>query len=317
MRASRLLSLLMLLQTNGRMTAQELAEQLEVSPRTIYRDMDALSAAGVPVYAERGPHGGCDLLDHYRTTLTGLTAAEVEALFMMAIPSVWDDLGLKQTAEAARLKLTASLPAPFQEEAQRVQQLLYLDAAGWFQPPEPTPYLELVQQAVWEQRRLRITYRLASGEWVKRLISPYGLVGKGGIWYAVAKSGPHLWSCRISRIQEAELTDTHFERPADFDLGAHWRKQVNQFEEQQKQYTVSLRVQPQGWPDVVQLFGEGVYHLSVNGSKHDIIQLHFPNAESACLHLLGLSTAIEIVEPYQLRERLCEIAQRVITHYST
>lgn len=317
MRASRLLSLLMLLQTNGRMTAQELANQLEVSPRTIYRDIDALSAAGVPVYAERGPHGGCDLLDHYRTTLTGLTAAEVEALFMMAIPSVWDDLGLKQTAEAARLKLTASLPTPFQQEAQRVQQRLYLDAAAWFQPPEPTPFLEVVQQAVWTQHRLRITYRLASGEWVKRLISPYGLVGKGGIWYTVAKSGHHLWSCRISRIQEAELTDNHFERPADFDLGAYWREQVYQFEKKKKQYTVSLRVQPQGWQYVVQLFGEGVYYLSVEGAKHDIIKLHFPSAEAACLHLLGLPVSVEVVEPHQLRQRLCEMAQQVITHYST
>lgn len=316
MRASRLLSLLMLLQTNGRMTAQALAEHLEVSPRTIYRDLDALSAAGVPVYAERGPHGGCDLLEHYRTTLTGLTSDEVQALFMMAIPTVWDDLGLKQTAAAARLKLTAALPTPFQQEAQRVQQLLYLDAAGWFQPPEPTPYLEVVQRAVWEQRRLRITYRLASGAWVERLIAPYGLVGKGGIWYTIAQSGHHLWSCRISRIQEAQVTDSYFERPPNFDLGVHWREQVSRFEQEQNQYAVTLRVKPNGWSALVQVFGEGIYHLPTNGDKYDIIRLYFSSVDMACLRLLGISTSIEVIEPQELRRKLCETAQLVFTHYA-
>ena len=181
MRASRLISLLLLLQTNGRMTAQELADELEVSPRTIYRDLDALSAAGVPVYAERGPHGGCALLEDYRTSLTGLTAAEVRSLFMMTVPGLLADLGIQQTAETAQRKLTASLPAPFQQDAQRIQHMVHLEAAGWFQPPEPTPYLEIIQQALWNQYKLRIVYRLASGDWVTRLIAPYGLVGKAGM----------------------------------------------------------------------------------------------------------------------------------------
>ncbi|HEX6386024.1 MAG TPA: YafY family protein, partial [Anaerolineae bacterium] len=223
MRADRLISILMLLQANGRMTAQELADRLEVSTRTIYRDLDALSTSGVPVYAERGPSGGCALLDSYRTNLTGLTDKEVEALFMFTVPGLLADLGADKASEAAMWKLTASLPAPFRQDAQRVQERLHLDPAGWFQAEEPVPYLSAVQEALWQEHRLRMVYRRGDGHWVKRLVEPYGLVAKTSVWYMVAASYGQPQVYRVSRIQEAELTDSRFERPQDFDLDAYWQ----------------------------------------------------------------------------------------------
>src|SRR5690606_3266212 len=169
MRADRLISLLMLLQTRGQMTANELAERLEVSTRTIYRDLDALSTAGGPGYAERGPQGGCRLLESYRTNLTGMKEKEVRALFMLTVPGLLADLGVDQDVEAALLKLTAAIPAPFQRDAERVRQRIHLDPAGWFQMAEPLPYLSLLQQAVWEDRRVRVDYRRADGGRVQRV----------------------------------------------------------------------------------------------------------------------------------------------------
>ena len=166
MRADRLISLLMLLQTNGRMTAEDLSERLEVSTRTIYRDLDALSASGVPVYAERGPQGGCMLMESYRTNLTGLNENEVRALFMFTVPGLLAELGAEKDSEQAMLKLTASLPAPFQKDAKMVQERLLLDPAGWFQGEEPVPYLSLLQEAVWNNQRVRVDYRRGDGQWV-------------------------------------------------------------------------------------------------------------------------------------------------------
>jgi len=172
MRADRLLSMLMLLQTRGRMTAEELAGELEVSSRTVYRDLDALTIAGVPVYADRGPSGGISLWDDYRTNLTGLTRDEVRALFMLTVPGLFADLQADQPQRAATLKLMASLPAPFKQDAELARQRIHLDPAAWFHPAEPTPYLLLLQDAIWQNRRVRMTsascFRISSS--IKRAI---------------------------------------------------------------------------------------------------------------------------------------------------
>jgi predicted DNA-binding transcriptional regulator YafY len=184
MRADRLLSMLMLLQTHGQMTAEDLAGRLEVSPRTIYRDLEALSGAGVPVYSERGAHGGIALLENYRTNLTGLNRDEVRALFMFTVPGLLADLPAGKSQESARLKLAAALPAPFQKDVSWVRQRIHLDPGGWFHPAEATPFLAVAQEAVWHNRRLKNSYRRSDGIWVKRLLEPYGLVAKAGcgIW---------------------------------------------------------------------------------------------------------------------------------------
>ncbi|MFE9340201.1 helix-turn-helix transcriptional regulator [Streptomyces sp. NPDC007063] len=185
MRADRLLSLLLLLQNRGRMTAPELAAELDVSVRTVYRDIEALSGAGVPVHADRGPAGGFRLMAGYRTRLTGLTGSEAGSLFLSGLPGPVRELGLGAVLATAQLKVRAALPAPLAEHSRLVQDRFHLDAPAWFRDPDPVPLLPTVARAVWEQRVLRVRYRRWRGE-ARRALRPLGIVLKGGIWYAVA-----------------------------------------------------------------------------------------------------------------------------------
>ena len=309
MRADRLLTLLMLLQTQGKMTAAELADRLEVSTRTVYRDMDALSAAGIPVYAERGPGGGCVLMDSYRTTLTGLKEEEVKALFAMTVSGLLADLGVAQASRQARLKVLASLPPHLQEDAISIQARLHLDPAGWFHPAEPVPYLPLVQEAVWQARRLRMAYRMSDGAWIRLLLEPYGLVAKAGVWYMVACSGGAMRVYRVSRIQEAALAEGAFARQVDFNLAAFWQAWRTRFEERLTGYEVSVWVRSGAAPQLVQAFGEGMVALLANaelpaGGGEAVISLTFASAEEACRELMGLGTAVEVLSPAALRMQM-------------
>lgn len=320
MRADRLLSLLLLLQTRGQMTAQELANALEVSPRTIYRDLDALSIAGVPVYAERGPQGGCRLLESYRTNLTGLKEDEVRALFMLTVPGLLADLGLAREAEAALLKLTAALPTPFQQDAALVRQRLLLDPAGWFQPEEAVPYLPLLQEAIWQTQRVVMLYRRGDGSYVKRVLDPYGLVAKASIWYVVARSFHWVQVFRVSRIAEASLLASRFTRPEDFDLAGYWRDWCQRFERGQARYDVTLRVAPAGVPALVQTFGEGVHALLATAGQDDEpgrvrLTLAFESADAACRQLVGIGPHIEVLAPAGLRQQMADMALAVLAQY--
>jgi len=313
--------MLMLLQTRGRMTADDLAEELEVSPRTIYRDLDALSLAGVPVYADRGPSGGISLLDDYRTNLTGLTRNEVRSLFMFTVPGLFADLHVDKTQEAATLKLLASLPSPFRQDAELARQRIHLDPAAWFQPPEATPHLATLQDAVWQNKRLRLVYRRADGNWVKRLADPYGLVAKTSVWYLVAGVMRGVFAYRVSRIQEAELTESTFERPTDFDLPAFWSNWCARFEASHDQYEVTLRLSPPGIPLLIQMFGEGIHTLVEQSGGIDdqgccTLTLTFESADEACRKLLGLGTAIQIVTPPELRNQMCDTARQLVAFYT-
>ncbi|MCB8946659.1 MAG: YafY family transcriptional regulator [Ardenticatenaceae bacterium] len=322
MRADRLISILMLLQTNGRMTADDLAERLEVSPRTIYRDLDALSGAGVPVYAERGPNGGCMLMESYRTNLTGLNEKEVQALFMFTVPGLLADLGADKASEAAMLKLMASLPAPFQQDAAFVQKRLHLDPGAWFQSEEEVPYLSLVQTAVWQNQRLRLNYRRGDGQWVKRLIDPYGLVAKASVWYVVGGiRGEKIQVYRVSRIMDAELTGSNFERPADFDLAAYWQSWRDQFEARQNRLTVQLRVPPSSGPLLALVFGEGIVAALLTAPSAEdtagnvLLSVTFDSLETAGRQLLGLGTAVDVISPPELRQHLFDRAQQAVQQY--
>src|SRR5881409_1647000 len=187
MRASRLVSLLLLLQARGGMTASDLAHELEVSVRTIHRDVEALGAAGVPIYAERGPAGGIRLVDGYRTRLTGMTSEEAQALFLSGLPGPAAELGLGTVVSAAQLKVLAALPPELRARASRVTQRFHLDAPGWFRSAEAVSHLEQLAEAVWDGRRIEIRYRRADRV-QNRVVEPLGLVLKGGIWYLVARS---------------------------------------------------------------------------------------------------------------------------------
>jgi predicted DNA-binding transcriptional regulator YafY len=247
MRASRLLSVLLTLQTRERVTAQELADELEVSVRTVYRDIESLSAAGVPVYAERGPAGGYRLLEGFRTRVNGLTGDEAESLFLAALPGQAAELGLGAVVASARLKVLAGLPPQLRERAGVVRQRFHLDAPGWYRDGDQAPFLAAVAGAVWNDRRIRMRYRRWSGE-VERELDPYGLVLKGGAWYLVARTThptdhPHR-TYRITRILDLHVLDASFPRDPGFDLGSYWKTWTEQFEERQFPVRALVRISP-------------------------------------------------------------------------
>jgi predicted DNA-binding transcriptional regulator YafY len=245
MRASRLLSILILLQMRGRLSAEALAAEFEVSVRTIYRDVDQLSAAGVPIYAERGRSGGFALLDGYRTRLTGFTPAEADALLLAGVGGAAADLGIGADAAAAQLKLLASLPPDSGASAQRVAQRFHLDPLNWYSRAEAIDILPALASAVWSDTRVRLRYE-SWKDVVTRDVDPLGLVLKGGIWYLVAavKGKPRTY--RVSNIQEFEVLKARVKRPARFDLGRYWREWARDFEARLLEERAVVKLSPAG-----------------------------------------------------------------------
>jgi predicted DNA-binding transcriptional regulator YafY len=243
MRASRLLSILLLLQTRGRMSAQALADEFEVSVRTIYRDLDDLSAAGVPVYAERGRSGGFQLLDGYRTRLTGMTQQEVEALMLSGLPGPAAELGLGQAMAAAQLKLVAALPNERREEAGRIAARFHLDPMGWYQHAERADLVPILADAVWNERRIRVRYE-SWKDTVDRELEPLGLAMKGGVWYLVARAGGKARTYRVSNIHKLDVTTERFTRPPRFDLASCWSEWAKDFEARLYRDTAVVRLSP-------------------------------------------------------------------------
>lgn len=320
MRASRLVQLLLLLQSRGRMTAAALSTELEVSERTIHRDVDALSAAGVPIYAERGPHGGIQLVDGYRTRLTGLTGDEAEALFLSGIPGPAAELGLGTVVAAARLKVLAALPAEMRTRASRLVERFHLDATGWFQAGDSVPHLASMAEAVWESRRMRISYRRGEDS-VERVLDPLGIVLKGGIWYVVAVTDGDIRTYRARRILAAEPTGETFTRPAGFELARHWSESIAAYEREAPRIAVTLRVDPRALGLLADQIGEralrraerldvadaeGWYRLRVSADWPDEI----PGK------LLAVGDGIEILDPPEVRERALALARSAIERHA-
>ena len=249
MLASRLLSILMLLQARGSMSARALAAEFEVSPRTIHRDIDQLSAAGVPVYAERGRGGGFRLLDGYRTNLTGFTQSEAEALFLAGLPGPAAQLGLADVLNAARLKLLAALPSRVQPEAERIASRLHLDATAWFRDADLSPSLPVVARAVWSGHYLKLNYKNGSALYPRKL-GPLGLVLKGGVWYLVAQSGNMVRTYRVASMLDAAITDESFTRPKKFDLAAYWERSARDYEAATYRGEVKVRLSPKGFAGI-------------------------------------------------------------------
>ncbi|KAF0845147.1 helix-turn-helix transcriptional regulator [Nocardia caishijiensis] len=241
MRASRLVQLLLLLQATGGTTAGQLARELEVSVRTVYRDVEALSAAGVPVYSEPGRGGGVRLVDGYRTRLTGLTSEEADAVLLAGLPGAAADLGLGTVLAAAQLKMLAALPPELRGRATRIAERVHIDMPGWFHRPDDTPALAAIADAVWHERRLAINYR-RGGDTVVRVVDPLGLVMKAGTWYLVAQVGFDLRTYRASRITTPEPTGEQFTRPTDFDLAAHWNAAADEFGQAMLKVSAQCRI---------------------------------------------------------------------------
>lgn len=321
MRADRLLSMLMILQARGRVTAEVLADELEVSVRTIYRDLDALSAAGMPVYAERGPGGGCALLDSYRTTLIGLTDAEVQALFVMSLPAALVQLGLGPEIKAAMLKLSAALPAGRRQDEAWVRQRIHLDWSGDARGHEPVPHLPLLKQAVWEDRRVRLVHRLSSGPGMvslERLVDPLGLVTLAGDWHLVCRAGGRLRVYRVAGLLETTMTGEVFERPAGFDLAAFWAEWRAERRGSHGRYAATVRVLPHAVPWLPLMFGAAVQdqlETAAGDGGSIVLTLSYDGLESARGHLLGLGAAVEVLEPLPLRLSLADYAAQVAALY--
>ncbi len=319
MRASRLVSLLLLLQTRGQMTAAALARELEVSVRSIHRDVEALSEAGVPIYAERGPHGGIRLVDGYRTRLTGMTPDEAEALFLSGLPGPAAELGLGTVVTAARLKVLAALPPELRARASRLVERFHLDAAGWFQVGEETPHLATMADAVWEARAVEIDYG-RSDQIVTRELEPLGVVLKAGVWYVVARTEGQLRTYRVSRIRGAEALDRRFERPSGFDLAAYWAESSAAYEREAPRAEVVIRIRPEriGW--LSEAIGrraadeaERLEVLDPEGWVHLRLQVEWPDEVAHAM--LRLGSGVEVLEPSEVREQVVATAQRILDRY--
>lgn len=318
MRADRLLSLLLLLQTRGQMSARALAAELEVSTRTIYRDVEALSMAGVPIYAETGAKEGYALLDSYRTSLTGLNEAEVRALFMLSIPQPLADLGVRSALRSALLKLTAALPQQQRQDEAYVRQRIHLDANWWFQGGESISHLPTVQQAVWQNRQLCIHYQApyGPGVGVEQIVEPYGLVAKAGVWYVVYARNGRFQAQRVSKILHAQLLEEVFSRKEEFDLAVFWQGWCETLETQLPQYVVTTRMAPQLVEQLPYYFAEAALeHITVaETAKADgwrTVTLRFEYFDDARAKLLGLGGAVEVVAPLPLRLSIADYAAQI------
>ncbi len=322
MRADRLLSLLMLLQARGRMPAAQLAAELEVSVRTIYRDMDALSAAGVPVYAERGPRGGCALLDGYRTSLTGLTQDEVRALFVLSVPDVLDELGMSGELRAALRKLMAALPAARRSDEEQVRARIYLDWSGRGPAAGPAPHLPALQRATWEDERIHITYRSLVGPHVlmlERTVEPYGLVARAGVWHLVYGFEGALRVLRAGQVLAATPTAEHFTRPPDFDLAAFWEGWRAREAENRPEFHATVRAAPALAALLPLYFGEplraALAQATPDADGWVQITLPFERFEEARERLLGFGSAVEVLSPPALRLSVLDYARQIVRFY--
>jgi predicted DNA-binding transcriptional regulator YafY len=306
MRATRLVSLLLLLQTRGQLTAAELADRLEVSVRTVHRDIEALAVAGVPVEAVRGAAGGYRLAGGYRTRLTGLTGDEAEALFAAGIPGPAAELGLGGELAAARLKVLAALPHELQERATRAQRLFHLDARGWFRSEDTVPHLPGLADCVWRGCRVRLRYR-ERGTVVRRTVDPLGLVLKGGAWYLVARRSIGMRVYRVSRVAAVRPLDSSFERPAEFELAEFWQRWSREFEQGRPRVQVLVRVDPD-----VRRWLPGDPRIEEDGRAI----VAFEHLGDAYRELLRFGAQLEVLEPVELRDRLAETSRELAALYA-
>jgi predicted DNA-binding transcriptional regulator YafY len=319
MRASRLLSLLMLLQSRGRVNAQALAQALEVSVRTIHRDVDELSAAGVPIWADRGRLGGFQLQPGWRTRVDGLTAPEAQAMFLGGLPGPAAELGLGEAMASAQLKLLAALPEGWRDDARRVSARFHLDPIDWYRGPSATDHLPAIAQAVWSERRLSMRYESWKGE-VRRSVDPLGLVLKAGIWYLAARVGNGVRTYRLSNILELDVGDESFERPADFDLAAWWLASTRRFEKELAVDTAQLRVSAAGMKALRDLGAAVAQAAEASQSEADEagwrrVTIPIESVAHAAQQVLRLGAQAEVLKPAALRREVLERVSAIAALY--
>jgi predicted DNA-binding transcriptional regulator YafY len=295
---------------------------LEVSERTVYRDLDALAAAGIPVYAAGGHGGGCMLPEGYRTSLTGLTAPEVRALYAPSAAGPLSDLGFGDALERTLLKLLARLPPAHRGDAERARERIHLDARQWGNAGEAVPHLPTVQDAVWQARKLRLLYCRADREPGERVVEPYGLVAKAGVWYLVGTADGEMRVYRVSRIARAELLAERFDRPAGFDLRAFWEAWSARFVASLHGYRTTVRVAAAFLPILPHILGEDVRAPMERAAPADEagwvrLALAFESVAVARSRLLSCGDQVEVLEPAELRTSIAAMAARIGALYES
>ncbi|GAA2782131.1 WYL domain-containing protein [Saccharopolyspora taberi] len=313
-----MISLVSLLQIRGTMTAAELARELEVSERTITRDVLALSAAGVPVYSERGRAGGYRLIEGHRSRLTGLHRAEAEALFLAGVPGPARDMGLSEAVAAARLKFSASLAPPFRDAPNRVGQRFHLDAPRWFREPETPPRLAEVARAVWGDLTIAAWYRRGEGE-VRRELEPHGLVLKAGVWYLAARSGHRFLVYRVDRFTRVEVSEERFSRDETFDLPEFWERRAAEFARSLLTTRIVVRVTRPGLRKLQVVADRAALGEAVAGEPDEqgrtTVTLPVESLDVAYDQMLELGPEAEVLAPAALRERMAASAARLTDLY--
>lgn len=309
MRSARLLQLMLTLQHGRSATARALAEQAGVSVRTIYRDISALGAAGVPLWTESGPGGGIRLLDGWQSKLSGMTGVETSALMLLGVPSIAADLGLADASEAAENKLLGALPEPLRADAQLWRERLHIDVPAWFRKPASTPYLPVISAAVFGARRLELGYRGST-----RQVDPLGLVAKAAIWYLVAARAGTVLSYRVDRIESAEMTSDGVNRPVGFDLAEWWREAAASFDRTLRTYDCRVRVSPSALRMLPSIIGhEATPELPVpDEDGWSTTDLVLETEEVALGQLIALGAGVEVIAPPSLREGIQRVAADMI-----
>jgi len=322
-RADRLLQIILLLQRHPRLSARELAERLEVSTRTVMRDMEALSAAGVPVYTERGRNGGCVLLPGYRADVSGLTPREAQALFAWSgRAALSEELGLRDALQSAMGKLSSTLPLALQDDADALSGAIVVDRRRWFAEAEDHGALPVLRQAVVNRRRVRLRYASASEGLQRRTVDPWGLVEQAGRWYLVAAHRGAARMYRVSRVEQVDVLEEAAVRPDGLDVRAEWDRLRSGLEQQAP---VGVEVEVRVHPDRVGLIRRIATPMLAKGTiaqevpsddEWPHLSLHFRVREAACGVLLGFGGDVEVVQPVELRGRLLELAAAAVATYS-
>ncbi|WP_446214774.1 helix-turn-helix transcriptional regulator [Micromonospora sp. IBHARD004] len=316
MRASRMMTLLLQLQVRGQASARELATHLEVSERTVQRDIEALVAAGIPVRSTRGPAGGYRLDRGYRTRLTGVGLDEAGALAFLGLAGPAEQLGLGEMLEGARIKVWASLTGEARERAGRTVERFHLDPVRWYGTPEPVPCLTQLADAVWRDRRVRLRY-VRDGRATTREIDPLGLVLAAGDWYLVARRDGQRRTYRASRVHSLELLDEPVARPAGFDLARCWAEARRELEDEEPGVEVTVRVAARALPRLRRLVPvHGQALVPVTATEEVELTVPFENESWACSALLSLGAAVEVLRPEAMRARVADETRGAAAYYA-
>jgi predicted DNA-binding transcriptional regulator YafY len=320
MRADRLLSIILILKNRKQLSAKALAVELEVSERTIYRDMDALSGAGVPVYSIHGPRGGFCLDPQFQTDLTGLSAGEIRELFINRLPGPLTELGMGDHSNHVFQKLLSALPSFHQEIADQVHKRIHVDPVQWFRPSESTPHLRKLEEAMWRNCRVQVVYRGKQGDRFDGEVAPYGLVAKTSIWYLVGESEGQIRVFRASRFQSVSHTEAFFTCPETFDVAEFWTDWCRQFEQSLPVYPVELNLSPEACRVLPQVVGETAHVYLKDGERVNDngwvrTTISFETLEEACRKVMGFGATVEVVAPLELRRRIREQADELASFY--